>query len=115
FARASGVSSLGLAGALRGAGGEVATSTVKRPVSSSAFFIKGVVSCHWWLFWPSMIRTRIFLPGTASWAAVLVACVRSANPNTPITARVVHRRNIARPLVEIWSLPQSVERRLGGG
>ena len=36
--------------------GEVATSTVKRPVSSRIFFMMGVVSCQLWLFWPSTMR-----------------------------------------------------------
>src|SRR6186997_1592995 len=42
------------------AGGAVATVTLKRPLSSSAFFSSGVVAFQSWLFWPSMMRARIF-------------------------------------------------------
>jgi hypothetical protein len=39
--------------------GWVETSTAKRPDSSRAFFMKGVVCRHSWLLWPSMMTTRI--------------------------------------------------------
>ena len=35
------------------------TVTLKRPLSSNAFFSAGVVSFHLWLFRPLMNRTRI--------------------------------------------------------
>src|SRR2546423_13024477 len=42
-------------------GGEVATSTTNRPLSSSSFFMTGVVAFQSWLFLSSMTTTRILL------------------------------------------------------
>ncbi len=59
-----------------GSGGDVATSTTNRPLSSSSFFITGVVAFQLWLFCPSMMTTRIFLLAPA--VAVEASTVRTA-------------------------------------
>src|SRR5262245_33598915 len=81
--------SLGFFGSA-GLAGVVATSTAKRPVSSSAFFMNGVVCCQLWLFWPSMISTLIL-----SWAAAGAAVSSAAA--TPASASTPQRFNMVQP------------------
>ena len=70
--------------------GEVATSTVNRPVSSRSFFSTGVVPFQSWPFWPSTISALYGAPKAA--AAIAIQHPKAARP--PIL------RNIVRPSVD---------------
>ena len=66
-------------------GGQVDTSTVKRPLFSIISWSTGVVSAHLWLFCPSTIRALIGAVGSAAEPEE----TRQAKTHEPQRARII--------------------------